>query len=383
MNAVTIIGAGFGALTAAQTLRKLDRSLRIDLIAPRPVFAFYPGMIWIPTGKAATQEMEVPLKRFFDRMRVSYHPGKVRGMSPDARSVQVGDHDGNHDGNHDLANDGLIIASGTSFRNQPAGCEHSFRPCGGVAEIKRLTERLHALQGGTLAFGVDANPDESRAVRSGPVFEIMFGIERWLQRHGRRDAFRLVFFSSSPEPGGVLGPRAAQRILAEMHKRGIETRLGVRSIRFDADRVVTDQGEFGVELIVYMPGLTGQRWLDQTPLPRSAGGLIAADERCRVAGLEQVYVVGDAGSPAGPDWLPKRAHLADLQAAVAARNLVAELQQRPARSRFKPELVCVVDTGERAMLITRSASRALATPPLRAFHWAKRLFKWNYLRKYR
>jgi sulfide:quinone oxidoreductase len=171
--------------------------------------------------------------------------------------------------------------------------------------------------------------------------------------------------------------------MGEIQRRGIETRLGVKPHRFEADRIITDQGEFAADLIVWMPGMTGQPWFDRSPLPRSPGGLIAADERCRVGGLERVYAVGDAGSHAGPEWLPKQAHSADLHAEVAARNLIAELRGGAASRVFHPELVCVVDTGERGMMITRSARRAMALPPWRAVHWAKRMFKWNYLRKYR
>lgn len=374
-TSITVIGAGFGALTAVRTLRKLDRGLHIDLVAPRPVFVFYPGTIWIPTGKSAPEDFEVPLQRFFQRSDVQYHEGAVKAMADDGRSVRIGE--------RDLSNDGLIIASGAAFLDRPEGREHAFLPCGGVGEIVRLRDRLRSLNGGTLAFGFAGNPDEPRAMRGGPVFEFMFGIETWLRRRGLREAFRIVFFSPATEPGKRLGEGALRRITAEMQRRGIETRLGVKPRRFESDRIITDQGEFPADLIVWMPGMTGQPWFDRSPLPRSPGGLIAADERCRVDGLERVYAVGDAGSHAGPEWLPKQAHSADLHAAVAARNLVDELRGRPVMKKFSPELVCVVDTGERGMLVTRSARRAVALPPWRAVHWAKRLFKWNYLRKYR
>jgi len=36
-------------------------------------------------------------------------------------------------------------------------------------------------------------------------------------------------------------------------------------------------------------------------------------------------IAGDAGSFPGPDWQPKQAHMADLQAVTAAKNLVRKL----------------------------------------------------------
>ena len=49
MQKVSIIGAGFGALTAVRTLRKLDENLEITVIAPRAEFHYLPGIIWIPS----------------------------------------------------------------------------------------------------------------------------------------------------------------------------------------------------------------------------------------------------------------------------------------------------------------------------------------------
>ena len=50
MTRVTIVGAGFAALTAIRRLRAAAANLHIDVVAPRPEFVYYPGTIWIPTG---------------------------------------------------------------------------------------------------------------------------------------------------------------------------------------------------------------------------------------------------------------------------------------------------------------------------------------------
>jgi len=96
-----------------------------------------------------------------------------------------------------------------------------------------------------------------------------------------------------------------------------------------------------------------------------------------------VYVVGDSGSFPGPDWLPKQAHMADLQAAAAAANLLAALQGRPATATFQVELMCIIDGLSQGTLVWRTPQRNVILPPLRAFHWIKRGFEWLYLRKYR
>ena len=132
-----------------------------------------------------------------------------------------------------------------------------------------------------------------------------------------------------------------------------------------------------------MPGLTGPQWLDQTSLPRSPGGLVAGDAQCRVAGHACTYVAGDGASLPGPDWMPKQAHQADLQAAVAARNLLRELRGEVPTETFAAELVCIIDSLDRGMLVTRREQGMRALRPLRLMHWAKAAFEWNYLRRYR
>jgi sulfide:quinone oxidoreductase len=168
-----------------------------------------------------------------------------------------------------------------------------------------------------------------------------------------------------------------------MARRDVTTHLGHKPRRFEAGKVVTEGGEFAADLILFMPGMTGNLWFDQTKLARSPGGLLQADAHCRVAGQHPVYVVGDSGSFPGPDWMPKQAHMADLQAAAAAANLLDELQGRPVKAGFAVELICIVDGLHKGSLVYRTDRRNVLLPSMRLLHWAKRLFEWNYLRPYR
>ena len=129
--------------------------------------------------------------------------------------------------------------------------------------------------------------------------------------------------------------------------------------------------------------MTGPEWLDNTELPRSEGGFIKADAMCRVEGWERTFVVGDTGSYPGPNWLAKQAHQADLQAEAAVANILADLKGQPMSHEFKVELICIVDTIDKGILVYRKGDRTLFLPPMKAFHWAKRLFERHYLRAYR
>jgi sulfide:quinone oxidoreductase len=75
--------------------------------------------------------------------------------------------------------------------------------------------------------------------------------------------------------------------------------------------------------------------------------------------------------------------MADLQAAAAAKNIIAEFNGKPANATFKVELMCIIDTNEKGMLVYRSEKRSIMLPSCRVHHWLKRSFEWWYLRKYR
>jgi len=171
--------------------------------------------------------------------------------------------------------------------------------------------------------------------------------------------------------------------MGEMQGRDIKTHLGHKLVGFEAGKVKTEGGEFAADIIVFMPGLTGNVWFDNTDLPRSPGGLIQADIHCRVEQRERIYVAGDAGSFPGPDWMPKQAHMADFQAEAAAENLLGELAGRVATKTFKVELMCIVDSLDAGIMVRRTESSAMALPPLRLMHSAKAAFESWYLRRYR
>lgn len=372
---ITVVGAGFAGLTALRTLRRHSREVELTLVAPRAELHYLPGAIWLPSGRRRREDLVVPLDNFLRRADVRFHAAHATGLSADARTL--------HTDAGEVANDGLVIATGARFIRKLPGIEHAIIPCDGLAAGEAIRERLAALSGGTLCFGFGSNPHEPIAMRGGPIFEFVFGTDTLLRRQGRRERFRLVFFSPSPKPGLRLGERAVGLILDEMHRRGIETVLGEKPVAFETGAVQLERTRIDSDLALFMPGLTGPTWLDATSLPRSPGGLVLGDGHCRVAGLDCTYVAGDGASLPGPEWMPKQAHQADLHAGTAARNLLGELAGRAPSERFRAELTCIIDTLDRGLLVTRHERGGRAFKPLRVMHWAKAAFEKRYLRRYR
>jgi len=49
----------------------------------------------------------------------------------------------------------------------------------------------------------------------------------------------------------------------------------------------------------------------------------------------------------------------------------------------KPELLCIIDSYNKGVLVARTPRRNFILPSMLPLHWVKRYLEWMYLRKYR
>ncbi|MCB1735764.1 MAG: FAD-dependent oxidoreductase [Gammaproteobacteria bacterium] len=375
MSQIVILGSGFASCTAVKTLRKLGSKDAITVISPRAELFYYPSLIWVPSGQRRESDLRVDLGNFYRRTNVTHKAASVIGMDPTTKTVKTDA--------GEVAYDALIIASGGRYiKKLPGMAEHAHIGCEGWEAIKSFSDKLDKMDGGNLVLGFASNPNEPSAMRGGPVFEYLFGIDALLRKQGRRDKFNITFVSPAPRPGARLGEKAVDRLLGEMAKRGINTHLGNKMKAIEANKVVTEGGEVASDLTLFIPGMTGPAWAADAGLPLSDGGFIQGEATAKVPGVEDVYVAGDAGSFPGPDWKPKQAHMADLQAEAAARNLMSRAAGKPETHTFKTELICIVDSLTTATLVFRNQDRNFMIPG-KPFHWAKKFFEGAYLKPYR
>lgn len=372
---ILILGAGFAALTAARELRRRLPSASITLVAPKAEFVYLPSLIWIPSRLREGSDLVLPLAPFLKHYRLDFLAARATGLADGGRTVLTDQ--------GELKNDALVIATGGRFLKKLPGLEHALTLCEGVASSEAIRDRIAGMVGGRIAFGFGGNPKEPAAMRGGPMFELLFGVDTLLRRQRRREEFELVFFNPAAQPGMRLGEKAVTGLLSEMAQRRIDTHLGHKLLSFSEKGVDTEGGHVNADLILFMPGLTGPEWAENSDLPLSPGGFILSDEYCRVPSTERVFVAGDAGSFPGPEWLPKQAHMAELQAKAAAQNLQLALQGQLPIATPRPELICIVDTLDAGMMVYRDPKRSWLLPSSRLFHWAKRAFEQHYLRAFR
>lgn len=378
MPHVVVVGSGFAGCTAIRTLRKEGHRDSITLVSPQPELFFYPSLIWVPAGRRTESDLRIDISGFLRKHGVEHHAASATGLDPEKRVL--------HTDAGNVSFDYLIIACGGRYIRKLPGIEHAHVACSGWEATRAFSDGLASLDGGHVSFGFAGNPKEPSAMRGGPVFEFLFGVDTLLRGQGRRERFTLHFFSPAPRPGARMGEKAVDRLLGEMARRGVRTHLGHKMKSMGPASVATEAEEFQSDLTLFMPGMTGPQWAADSGLPLSEGGFLQADDHCRSticeAGVHGIYVAGDAGSFPGPDWKPKQAHMADLQAEAAARNLLAHSRGRPESHGFRTELLCIVDSLDNGTLVYRGERRSFhfRAPPM---HWAKGFFEWHYLRTFR
>ena len=372
---ITIIGAGFAALTAIKTLRKRSKDVEITLIAPKAEFIYMPSLVWIPSGRRCANDLRIDLTSFFTKNNINFHAGTVEAVKDAGRTVVTE--------KGEISNDALLVASGGRFIKKLPGIEHAITICEGIPAAEKMRDKIKALESGTITLGFSGNPKEPSAMRGGPMFELLFGLDTQLRQEKRRDKFKLIFFTPSPTPGKRLGEGAVDALLAEMKKRDIEIHIGHKMKGFETNKVMTEGGDLDTDLIIFMPGMTGPSFTQKSEFPISAGGLIEVDKHCKVETMQHVYVAGDSGSFPGPAWQPKQAHMADLQAVAAINNMMDEFEGKQATHTFKFELLCIIDSLTKGSVVFRNEKRTVMLPSLWLLHVAKRFFEWWYLRAYR
>jgi sulfide:quinone oxidoreductase len=362
-----VLGGGFAGLEAAIQLNKLG--LEVTLVSNRPYLFVYPTSIWVATGERSLEHVTLDLGDVARRHRFRFLVGTVESVSGARRSAVV-------DGTA-LVADHLVVALGGD-RLKPKGVEHTHTLGGAPENVVRLNAALEALLDkgrGSIAMGFGGNPKDGSSVRGGPVFELMFNVDRLLRRRGLREAFELTFFAPMASPGERMGRKAVQAIGAMFGKLGIATRFGRKIDRFLPDGVVfEDQSKLNSDLTVFVPAGDGSTVLRSSDLPLNKAGFVHTDEGCAVPGYPGVWAIGDAAALQGPDWRAKQGHLAEVMARVMARNVERSEAGRAERESYLPEvgITCLLDMGNGAAYVHRDRKKEQMIPLPVVGHWLKK-----------
>ncbi len=358
MKKIIIVGNGFASLFLIQYFlfmpifpffafftRRIYSKYDITLIG-NGMFTYFPSIPEFITGKKTRKNVLIDIKPFLKRRNIRFINSIVTDIQDGGRTVIT------KDGSYQ--NDALFLGIGPAFLEEdiPGTKEYTFSPCLGPDNMDQYMEKLTALSSGVLYIGYKINKQDGFvAGRAGQIYECACLLDFMLKEKGIRDKFEIHFFSSNIQKGetGAITDRLAER--------GIILDYGYEPAEFVAGGLKDEDGSIRkADLVLYSPGITGAKWLQQTCIPVSPGGHIDANKFGQVKGLTNVYSAGDCASHENPPpWVPHQAHMAQLRAQTVAKNLKASLQNNQASDTYRYELSCILNMENDAMWMHMSS----------------------------
>lgn len=132
---------------------------------------------------------------------------------------------------------------------------------------------------------------------------------------------------------GVMSERASKNAKKDLEKMGVKVLLNTKVTDYRDGHVVFDNGDSLItDNLIWVSGVTANRFEGITPEQTGRGGRILVDAYNRVQGTENIFAVGDLcllQEPAYPNGHPQVAQAAIQQGSRLAKNLNRIAKDRP------------------------------------------------------
>ena len=297
---ILILGAGFGGLATAL---KLDQQLRARndvsiLVADRDNDMLFSPLLWtVANGRANPNNVVVPIRDFQRGRRFHVLHAEVKSIDLDRKEV--------HTSVGSRPYDILVIALGshTAVPDLPGLREHAlpFHSPADALELRNhlidaiedahQTDNLQERQE-WLTFVVAGAGDTGveLAATIHDYITSLFGEYPWLA-----DAPIHVVVVGRPERVLPMSdPRTSRLGRQTLEQEGIEVLTGRSVTGVTERRVETSAGPIPARKLFWAAGITAPDVVRELPVRHADNGAVIVDDRLRIPGHPEVYVIGDA-----------------------------------------------------------------------------------------
>jgi len=353
---VVILGANFGGLTAALSLKKdLKNDVEVTVISDRDYFLFNPSLIWLPFGKRDEGSVTFKVAPTFERGGVHFINTAAQEIKPELHKVELAN-------GESITYDYLVIATGT--RNKPEHVPGLFE---NTSTITTLGDAENA--GREWKKFLD-NPGDiviaatQGASCFGAAYEFLFNTSYQLKRAGLKKQVKLSYVTSEPFLGhfGIGGLNHGEQLLGMfLKKEKISAYTNVALDHVDQGRMVTTEGvNHDFKWSMTIPPFVGQDFLRKTEGLVNAGAFVDVRPTYQSLKWDDIYAVGLAAAVTAP-WstptpvgVPKTGFPTEQMAHVAAKNIAAQIRgELPRHEKEFGDIpaVCIMDAGNNGVLI--------------------------------
>jgi NADH dehydrogenase len=338
---VVILGAGFGGLTAAQSLRRAP--VRVTVVDRRNHHLFQPLLYQVAMAGLSPADIAMPIRSILRKQRnATVLLDEVCGIDLPGRVVRLRS-------GTELAYDFLVYAAGaTNFyfgHEEWEGVAPGLKSIEDAVEIRRRVllafERAESVldddeRKKLLTFAVIGGGPTGVEL-AGAIAELA---KKALAREFRRidpRAAKVILIEAGPRILPTFDPELSIRAVDQLSDLGVDVRVGAPVTSIDEHGLVAGGESIAAATVVWGAGVA------PTPLGRSLGvaldraGRILVEPDLTIPGHETAYAIGDAAAFVHTDDgkpLPGVSPVAMQQARAVARSIVATIDGRP-RERFE------------------------------------------------
>ena len=335
---IVIIGAGFGGLTAAMRLGRVDAALTV--IDRRNHHLFQPLLYQVATAALSPADIAGPIRGILARqVNTRVILGTVDGIDVSGRSVRIGE--------RRIPYDQLVIATGA--RDSYFGHDEWAAVTSGLKTIEEATAMRRRI---LIAFERAEDSDDEAERRRLLTFVIIGGGPTGVELAGTlaelaRAALARDFRRIDPTTARIVLVEAEPRLLSsfppdlsavaarELQRLGVELRLGVKVTRCDPDGAVLGDDRIESRTLIWAAGVAASPAAAWLGMEAGRGGRVPVGPDLSLPGHPEIFVIGDTALVEGPRGpLPGVAPVAKQQGAYVARVIAARLAGTPAPGPF-------------------------------------------------
>ncbi|MBI3134459.1 MAG: FAD-dependent oxidoreductase [Bacteroidetes bacterium] len=346
-HTILILGAGWGGLTAAHTLRSnLPADDRVILIEKKESFVFYPSFLRSMIGeKTDLQHIESPLKKLM-RKDLEIIQEEILRIDPLNKTVQTT--------SQLIKADFLIIALGAATNPSLISgfTENAINlfDTGGSFEIYK---KLQAFKHGRIVVLVSRLP-----FRCPPSpYEATMLAEDLLRKNGVRNQVELAIYTPEKFPMPSAGAAVGEKFRQILTSKNIQFNPEYVVKTIEPGKISFSNGEeTSFDLLIGIPPHTAPEPVIQSGLTDVSGYIAAHPQTMELLDNTEelttkypgVYAIGDVASVQlmNGKYLPKGGVFAEEQAQVVAKNILAKIHGEKATHHFNGKGVCYVDMGD-------------------------------------
>jgi sulfide:quinone oxidoreductase len=373
-----VLGGGFGGIAAATELeRLLGDEHDVVLVDRAERFSMGLRKLWELVGHATIAEGSRS-RDLLATHGIRVVRGEIDAIDADARTAEV-------DGEA-MRGDYLVVALGAVPRPDlvPGLAEHGHNVWA-TAGVPAAARALADFDGGRIVVLVAGAPYPCPPA----PFECVIHVDEHLRARGLRDRTDLSIATIQPILMPNAGPEGSAWMAGKLDVRDIGHRAGVKLLRVEAGRIVSEDDEIPFDLLIAVPphrvpdvvsasGLTGEH------------GWIPVDRGTLQTSHANVYAVGDVNliPLANKLPLPKAGVTAELEGLRVARAIASELRGGTEPDPFTGTATCYVEMGPEsaaridAEFFAEPAPRLEIAEPSAAIGAEKRAFETERLQRW-